>query len=118
VRLALPWWFPLGRVPEIEPHDLQQRLRGASPPQLLDVRTRAEWTQGHIASATNVPITELPSRVESLPLDRDRLVVAVCLSGHRSAPAVRLLARRGCLVQHLRGGMLAWKRAGLPVAVG
>jgi rhodanese-related sulfurtransferase len=42
-------------------------------------------------------------------------VVAICLSAHRSPPAVRLLSRAGYDARQLEGGMLAWRAAGLPV---
>jgi rhodanese-related sulfurtransferase len=111
---ALPWWIPLGDVPEIGPQELAARLRGGAAPQLLDVRTRGEWERGHLAGSLNVPIQELRARLATLALDRARPTVAICLSGHRSIPAVRLLARRGFAeVRQLRGGMLAWRRSGL-----
>jgi rhodanese-related sulfurtransferase len=42
-------------------------------------------------------------------------VVAICLSAHRSPPGVRLLRQAGIDARQLAGGMLAWRRAGLPV---
>ena len=43
-----------------------------------------------------------------------RPVVAICLTAHRSIPAVRLLHRHGFAAAHLAGGMLAWRAAGFP----
>lgn len=115
MTFMLPWWLPFGVVPEIEAEELARRLREPLPPQLLDVRTRSEWDRGHIAQSLNVPIQELSSRLASLELDRARPVVAICLSGHRSIPAVRLLSRRGHVdARQLRGGMQAWRRSRLP----
>jgi len=110
--MRLPWWLPFGKVREIAPADLAARLAGADRPQLLDVRTAGEFERDHLPGAVNVPITELPARLARLPLDRDRPVVAICLSAHRSIPAVRLLARAGYRdASQLAGGMLAWWRA-------
>jgi rhodanese-related sulfurtransferase len=39
-------------------------------------------------------------------------VVAICLTAHRSIPAVRLLRARGFEAAQLAGGMLAWRVAG------
>ena len=111
----LLWWLPFGRVAEIDAAALVARLSEASPPQVLDVRTRTEWRASHIAGSSNVPITKLRQRLASLSLDRERPVVAICLSAHRSVPAVRLLNAYGFKdVRQLRGGMLAWWRKGLP----
>lgn len=112
--MTVPWWLPFGSVPEISGAELALHLSGPEVPVLLDVRTRTEWSQGHIAGALNVPISELRSRLDALRFDRDRAVVAICLSGHRSIPAVRFLIRQGFRAQQLQGGMLAWRRAGLP----
>jgi rhodanese-related sulfurtransferase len=111
----LPWWLPFGSVPEVDPVELSRELSSGAAPQLLDVRTRSEWAEGNIRRSVNVPITDLQRQLDSLGLDGARPVVVVCLSGHRSIPAVRLLATRGFpSVRQLRGGMLAWRRTGLP----
>jgi rhodanese-related sulfurtransferase len=109
------WWIPFGEVPEVGPRELQGRLAGPTPPQVLDVRTTLEWRRGHIAGAIPVPITALRRRLRDLPLDAGRPVVAICLTAHRSIPAVRLLKATGfCDVAQLAGGMTAWWREGLP----
>ena len=112
--IALPWWVPFGTVPEVPALRLAQELTGAPPPQVVDVRTEAEFRRGHVRGAVSVPIHELARRLDALGLERDRPVVAVCLSGHRSIPAVRLLRARGFEASQLRGGMLAWRAAGFP----
>ena len=107
------WWWPFGRVAEVSPPALADEL-GAHPPQVVDVRTPAEFAAGHITGAVNVPVHELSRRLASLDLDPARPVVAVCLTGHRSVPAVRLLAGRGFQARQLAGGMTAWWRERLP----
>lgn len=112
--MTFPWWLPFGAVPEVTAEELGRSLTGGAPPMLLDVRTPQEFRAGHIAGATNVPVTRLASALTDLPLDPSRPVVAVCATAHRSIPAVRLLRRRGLTASQLAGGMLAWRRAGLP----
>jgi rhodanese-related sulfurtransferase len=111
------WWLPFGKVPEISATKLDvMRKEGSPRPQIIDVRTGAEWRSGHIAGAIHVPITELDSRIAGLQLDGTLPVIAICRSAHRSIPAVRLLHRHGFRnACQLQGGMLAWRQAGLPV---
>ena len=109
-------WAPFGSVPEIAPRDLLAALEGESPPLLLDVRTTIEWERNHIAGAINVPILSLADRLDALALDPARPITAICLSAHRSIPAVRLLRRRGYVAVQLAGGMLAWWAAKLPTS--
>ena len=101
------WWLPFGRVPEIAPDELATRLAAGEPLQLVDVRTTVEHDRGHIAGAVSIPITDLSRRLHEL--DPSRPTIAICLTAHRSIPAVRLLAEHGFRdVAQLRGGMLAW----------
>ena len=113
--MKLPWWLPFGEVPEIDGQELQARLQGSPTPQIVDVRTTAEWRRSRIAGAISVSVTKLKDRLASLALDPDRPVVAICLSAHRSIPAVRLLRAQGFDACQLSHGMQAWWRAGLPV---
>jgi len=108
-------WLPFCRVPEIDAQTLAQQLRDGATPQIVDVRTELEWNQSRIAGAVCVPVTQLGARLASLALDKNRPVIAICPSGHRSIPAVRLLRANGFDVRQLRKGMQAWWAAGLAV---
>ena len=103
------WWLPFGHVSEISATELQERILAGDPLQIIDVRSEAEWRRGHVSGARNVPIYSLKKRIGSLKLDAQKPVVAICLSAHRSIPAVRLLEAQGFAdAVQLRGGMLAW----------
>lgn len=109
------WWLPFGGVPEISAADLNAKLSSGAAPQLVDVRSRREWNSSHIAGSVNSPITVFRSDMASLKLDPSLPVVAICLSAHRSIPAVRVLRDAGFGdVCQLQGGMRAWWEAGLP----
>ena len=103
------------RTPSTDAAGLSERL-GSRNVYVIDVRQPSEWRSGHIRTAVNVPLTHLKGKLEKLP--RDRTIVAVCASGHRSAVAARTLRRAGFEVENFRGGMHAWRRAGLPVKRG
>lgn len=89
-------------------HDLQQD--GAV---LLDVRTREEFKAGHAPKARNIPLDQLPARLRDLPAGRQ--IMTICQSGGRSARATALLRGQDRDAVDVRGGMIAWQRAGLPV---
>ena len=89
------------------PSELRERMEGPSPPAVLDVRTHAEWSQGHLPGSIHVPLDELPARLETL--DRESETVVVCAHGVRSAHAVNYLRSAGfSRVRNLRGGLAAW----------
>lgn len=95
---------------EVEPVEAA-RLAASGQVLLLDVREPGEWANGRAAGAMHIPLGSLT--LEAVPTDRP--VVAVCRSGHRSGAAAQALAAAGVDVRNLRGGMLAWAAAGLPV---
>lgn len=107
------WWVPFGTVPEIGAEELARRLESPAPPLILDVRSPAEFREGHIPGARNVSLGQLRRRLDegalAADLSGDRPVVAICFSAHRSIPAVRLLTLRGQTdVVQLAGGMRVW----------
>jgi rhodanese-related sulfurtransferase len=83
---------------------------------VLDVRQPGEWRHGHIRGSENLPLMKLKRGLATLP--RDKTIVTVCASGHRSKAAARKLQRAGYQVENLEGGMHAWTRSGLPVERG
>jgi rhodanese-related sulfurtransferase len=85
---------------------LRAALADGQRPYLLDVRTEAEFRQGHLPGAQLLPLHGLRAGVDRLP--RDRTIVCICRSGHRSAVAAAQLRRAGLQAVSLRGGMLAW----------
>jgi rhodanese-related sulfurtransferase len=83
---------------------------------VLDVRSMAEFKDGHIVNAINIPINGLGGNLKQLEKNRQRPIVTVCRSGSRSGSACRVLRKHGFEnVKNLRGGMMAWESANLPV---
>lgn len=105
--------------PGYETHDVDEwkRLYEDTPGAfLLDVRTPAEFAQGHIEGATLVPVDEVKSRASELPADKSTPLFVYCRSGNRSATASAVLADLGYTdVHNLAGGILDWTAAGHPI---
>lgn len=72
---------------------------------LLDVRTPAEYAEGHLPGAINIPVQELEARTNELP--KGSRIVVYCRSGARSARAKSLLEAKGFKVLDL-GPMSAY----------
>jgi len=76
---------------------------------LIDVREPREFRDGHLAGSANIPMGELPSRLEDL--SPSRTYVFICRSGARSLTACGLAARAGLMqLAQLEGGLLEWAR--------
>jgi rhodanese-related sulfurtransferase len=80
---------------------------------LVDVRNDDEVARGIIPGATHISLAMLPVQFESL--SGDQALVFYCHSGLRSAQAAAFIASKGRdKVFNLRGGVLAWNKAGYP----
>ena len=85
---------------------------------LVDVRTAAEYAEGHIAGASNADVKQdnfVDQVRRELGSDLKGARVAVyCLRGSRSLKAAKLLSAEGAEVYNLAGGITAWHSAGRP----
>jgi len=81
---------------------------------LIDVRPAIEYGHGHIAGALQVPLEELPSRLETLP--KDKRIVAYCRGQFClfADEAVALLLEKGFDAVRLEGGWPEWKTESRP----
>lgn len=61
---------------------------------IVDVRTPMEYEGGHVAGSINIPLHELPDKIEELKTLKAPLVLC-CASGNRSHQANRFLAQHG-----------------------
>lgn len=102
-------------VKDISPQQAHTLIgRGAF---VLDVREPHEFSQGHLRDATLIPVGSIPSRATELESHRDRAIVVICHGGKRSATACWHLAQLGFpKTYNIAGGILAWRRAQLPLA--
>jgi rhodanese-related sulfurtransferase len=102
----------------IQANELKSRLDGGEAVTIVDVRGSDEFTGslGHIATARNIPVAELGSRLGELAGLEQAPLVIVCRTDRRSATAARTLRAAGFTqVSVLRRGMEQWNDAGLPV---
>lgn len=81
---------------------------------LLDVREADELREASVPGALHIPLGQLAAMGESLPRDRDLLVL--CRSGNRSSLATEILNRNGFdRASNVSGGIIAWHQARLPI---
>jgi rhodanese-related sulfurtransferase len=84
---------------------------------VIDVRPTADFAKGHIVNAQNVPMNGFKNQIGALQRYKDGPVVVACRSGAQSAMACQQLRKAGFAeVYNLRGGVLAWQNANLPLS--
>lgn len=116
--LKFPTLSQLNQVRQLSASELRDRIASANPPMLVDVREEDEYRGelGHIAGAQLIPLKELPERIGELGDAKGRDIVAICRVGVRSATAAAIFTGLGFEhVWNLKGGMIEWKDARLPV---
>ncbi len=101
-------------APHVKVEQAEKQI--ASGVQLVDVRTKEEWDEGHIkgAALASVKGEGFIEKAKSI-LDPKKEVLVYCRSGNRSAVAAKQLREAGFTVTELEGGMNAWSSAGKPV---
>ena len=82
----------------------------------LDVRTPAEFAEGHIEGARLIDFQSGNFESEIAELDKEATYAVYCRSGNRSGQAVAIMHDAGFHnVYNLNGGVIDWANAGLPL---
>ncbi|MBP5645696.1 MAG: rhodanese-like domain-containing protein [Bacteroidales bacterium] len=101
---------PQDRITILHVNDFEELVHKGTV-RVIDVRTRSEFAEGHIAGAENVDVNQ-PDFIERLRLKGD--VAVYCRTGKRSQKAAMMIAEQGYNVYDLGGGIMAWRQSGKP----
>lgn len=93
------------RLGQISPQKARDLVKGGA--KLVDVRSAAEFSSGHIPGAVNAPVGELGAHLKSLGA-KDQPVIVYCASGTRSAMARSVLKNMGFAQVFNLGSMSRW----------
>lgn len=95
-------------VNTIDAEKAMEMMASGDPYTLVDVRTQAEFDEGHIEGALLLPNDQLETlAAEQLP-DKDAVILVYCRSGNRSAAASELLVELGYTNVYDFGGIMDW----------
>ena len=83
---------------------------------VLDVRTAAEFAEGHIQRAILIDQgqSDFMEKAKAM-LPTEKKIAVYCRSGRRSASAAGRLTDVGYKCVNLKGGIMAWQGANMPV---
>lgn len=103
-------------IPEIGIDELDA-LRTEGRVVVLDVREPWEFRAGHVPGVIHIPMGELVGRASELP--RDRPIMVICQSGHRSLGVAEYLLAQGFQgAASVAGGTGAWALSGREIETG
>ena len=75
----------------------------------LDVRSFAEYNDGHIKDAYHLPLQNLQDRLDEIETIKNKDVIVYCRSGSRSRKATIFLLKNNFNAKNLVGGILKWE---------
>lgn len=76
---------------------------------ILDVRSKGEFSAGHIQNSINIPVDQLGSQLSKLK-DKNKCIICCCASGMRSGAAKRILESNGYKTVFNGGGWSGLQR--------
>lgn len=66
---------------------------------IVDVRTPDEYKSGHIKQSVNIPLNQIPNKVNELKR-KNKPIITCCRSGARSGMAADMLRKAGVEVEN------------------
>ena len=97
--------------------DQLTRLVNQQNAQLVDVRSKEEFNQGHIVNAISIPLEDITSGKAKIDKLKKKPVIVYCQVGKFSATASEKLTTQGLeQVFNLQGGLNAWINEKLPLS--
>jgi rhodanese-related sulfurtransferase len=94
---------------DITVEDLKSRLDNNEKFVFLDVREDWEYEDDNLG-AINIPLGDLPARLDELEGYKDQEIIVHCRSGARSGNAKKFLESKGyAKVRNVLGGILAYR---------
>ncbi len=73
---------------------------------IIDVRTKEEYTSGHIKEAINIPYDQISKR--AVTFDKNEKIIVYCQSGNRSRQAAQILIKLGYTKVYDMGSLNNW----------
>ncbi len=83
---------------------------------IIDVRTPAEYKDGHLKGAVNINLISETFKEDIVKLDSSKIYLIYCRSGYRSSLAVSIMQKlEFACIYHMANGIIEWNAEGLPV---
>lgn len=99
--------------------ELEKKHKIGEALSVLDVRSRAEYTSGHIRGAHHAPLANVLTSVQAVVKNKEELLVLVCEHGPRAQLARIFLKLNGYKhLELLDGHMSQWRSSGRAVKKG
>ncbi|MDQ3279313.1 MAG: rhodanese-like domain-containing protein, partial [Bacteroidota bacterium] len=99
---------PIDMIIDVEADELAMDLPFDPNLVVLDVRRPAEYADGHVKDAVNIPLNDMTDPANMSSLEEEQNVYVHCAGGYRSVIAASLLKRQG--IHNLRNVVGGWSK--------
>lgn len=104
------------KIPQIDAKEVKQAIDNNEKCVVLDVRTPGEFASGKIKGAINLPLDQIPNRIEQTIPDKNTKIYVYCRSGARSAQASAYMLSQGYTnIFNMQHGLIGWSMNGYKV---
>tara|TARA_R110000782_G_scaffold125273_4_gene216818 strand:+ start:820 stop:1251 length:432 start_codon:yes stop_codon:yes gene_type:complete len=108
----------LSGVKLLLPEEVTRRINREDA-KVIDLRTQKEFEKGHIIDAINISVDQLSGQLDKLKKYEENGIIFCCATGAVSTKEARKLMGEGYeKVYSLKGGILSWQSANLPLTKG
>lgn len=108
--------FQVLKVPEVSAEEVKKAIDKKQKFIILDVRTPQEYEKGHLQESILLPLDTVSEKATALIPDKTQKIYVYCLSGSRSAQAVKTMMSLGYTnVYSMSHGLLAWRSKQYPL---
>ncbi len=100
----------------LEPKAFKQKTEQQPEAVVVDVRTPAEFAEGHLPGALNIDVKNEAFADKIQELDSTKIYLLYCRSGSRTQLAAQIMKQAGFKsIFGMKGGFSDWEEAGYPV---
>lgn len=90
----LPWLFGTTSTGKnISAEEVEGKLNAGA--MIVDVRTPAEYAEGHVEGAPNIPHDQVAGRINEFGPNKEREIIVYCKVGGRAGRAMEILKNHG-----------------------
>lgn len=104
----------LRESPPLDAKGLKQMLDGGEPVIVVDVRETADFEQGHVPGALNIPLAQIEGGLHEIA-SNGKTIAFICKTDRKSAKAVDAASKMGVDSYAVKGGMELWTKLNFPV---
>lgn len=99
---------PIDMIIDVEADELAMDIPFDEHLLVVDVRRPAEYAQGHVKDAINIPLNEMTDVVNIADLEEEQNIYIHCAGGYRSVIAASLIKRQG--LHNIRNVLGGWNK--------